>query len=324
MDVFERVWYIITYIINNGFFPAKLKVSPKCLIGKTAIVTGGCSGIGYATATALASRGCRVILADCQSGTKAKNEIIATTGNQNVVYKHLDLGSFRSVRNFAADICKTEEKIDILLNNAAVGITEKLLSEDGLNYLMQVNVFGAFLLTHLLLEPLKKAESGRVFFIGSFLASINNLSLDNLNITDYEMTDEYKRLLYSHSKTCCIITAQEFAKRLKNYGITVNSLDPTAVNTPMVQNASKNYGNLLESTILTFLSICFSKDVDVVANFYLSVMTKEDADKTNGEYYVLSKISRKPPNVDNEKLCQALWTQMEEYVLLKPEEKISS
>lgn len=110
-------------------------------------------------ATTLASRGCKIIIADCQNAESSRDQIIATTGNKNIIYRHLDLSSLKSVRKFATDICKTEKEIHILINNAGIGLTKKLVTEDGLNYLMQVNIFGAFLLTHLLLGEYIQSET---------------------------------------------------------------------------------------------------------------------------------------------------------------------
>jgi NAD(P)-dependent dehydrogenase (short-subunit alcohol dehydrogenase family) len=149
----------------------------KCtnkLTGKTVIITGANTGIGKETAVELAKRGARVILA-CRDAKKAyaakgvicnrlnKNyrttslkcyfvvldDIIRESGNENVVFRHLDLASLKSVRKFSADIVKSEPCLDILINNAGCITLEKKLTEDGLEDQMQTNYFGHFLLTHL-------------------------------------------------------------------------------------------------------------------------------------------------------------------------------
>lgn len=79
------------------------------------------------------------------------DDIIRESGNKNVVVRHLDLASLKSVRRFAADILKSELRLDILINNAGCATIEKKLTEDGLEYQMQSNHFGHFLLTNLLL-----------------------------------------------------------------------------------------------------------------------------------------------------------------------------
>lgn len=107
-------------------------------------------GIGFETALLLASRGCRVIIADREDATKSKNKIIELTTNKDVVTKLLDLTSFQSIRKFAKDVNENEERLDILINNAAVGAFGNKHTDDGLHATMQINHFGPFLLTHLL------------------------------------------------------------------------------------------------------------------------------------------------------------------------------
>lgn len=87
------------------------------------------SGLGKTTAQALAACGAKVILAcrNMKKAESARQEIIQATGNQNVICKELDLASFRSVRGFANELYETEDRVDILINNAG------LLSKTG-NY----------------------------------------------------------------------------------------------------------------------------------------------------------------------------------------------
>lgn len=87
------------------------------------------------------------------------DEVIEQSGNRNVVVRHLDLTSLKSVRKFATDIQKSESHIDILINNAGCAAFEKKWTEDGLEYQMQSNHFGHFLLTNLLLGMKTKTVS---------------------------------------------------------------------------------------------------------------------------------------------------------------------
>lgn len=90
---------------------------PRNCIKKTLLL-----GLGKTTAMALANCGARVILA-CRNMTKAeaaRDDIIKETGNKDVHCKKLDLASFKSVREFAADINTTEKRLDVLINNAGL------------------------------------------------------------------------------------------------------------------------------------------------------------------------------------------------------------
>src|ERR1700744_1857238 len=107
--------------------------STRRLDGKTVIVTGSNTGIGAETAKDMARRGARVILA-CRNITKAQevaDGIVRETQNKNVLVKALDLTSFKSVRTFAESILKSEERLDILINNAGmIGTPNKQVTED--------------------------------------------------------------------------------------------------------------------------------------------------------------------------------------------------
>ena len=87
---------------------------------KTIIITGGNTGIGLETAKELARRGGRVILAcrDTSKGHAAVSEVKKYSGNNQVIFQHLDLSSLASVRDFCKRINETESRLDILINNA--------------------------------------------------------------------------------------------------------------------------------------------------------------------------------------------------------------
>lgn len=111
-------------------------------------------GLGYYTALDFAKRGAKVILA-CRNGGRAENarrKIIDATGNKNIICMVVDLASLQSVRDFANEFNKNEERLDILVNNAGLGfIDDEEVTADGIQFLLHVNHIGPFLLTHLLI-----------------------------------------------------------------------------------------------------------------------------------------------------------------------------
>ncbi|CAH2009875.1 unnamed protein product [Acanthoscelides obtectus] len=125
---------------------------PVCLAGKTAVVTGGSQGLGYEIALALASRGCKIIIATRRPNEALREELVRKTHNPNIFLEYVDLESFKSVRKFAETIKEKEEVIDILIFNAGFGADEDILTEDGMNYVLQTNYFSSFLLVHLLID----------------------------------------------------------------------------------------------------------------------------------------------------------------------------
>lgn len=113
-------------------------------MGKTAIVTGANSGLGKETARDFAHRGARVIMAcrDLEKCAAAQKEIVDETHNHKVLCKKLDLASFKSIKEFTADVQKEVKFLDILVNNAGVMHCPYQVTEDGFENQFQVNYLG--------------------------------------------------------------------------------------------------------------------------------------------------------------------------------------
>ncbi|XP_071849614.1 retinol dehydrogenase 12-like isoform X1 [Apostichopus japonicus] len=220
-------WYAFQF--RGGNFKCTSKTS---LIGKTVIITGGNSGIGKGAAIHLARRGARVILA-CRNAQKAQEaitEITSCTGNQNIVFRKLDLLSFKSVREFADRILQEEERLDVLINNAGIPDTNThdedrtpFPSEDGYSQSFQVNHFSHFLLTNLLLDLLKKSSPSRVVNVTSRL----NTAPTKLDFTVGDGNVRYPKLThYTKGKLANVLFTKELAKRMEGTGVTSYSVDP--------------------------------------------------------------------------------------------------
>ena len=120
--------------------------------------TGANTGIGKVTALDMSKRGAKVIIL-CRNQDKAKeaaNEISDETGGV-VAYEKLDLASLASVQECAKNLLDSEEKIDILINNAGVMNCPNWKTEDGFDMQLGTNHLGHFLLTELLMPLLKES-----------------------------------------------------------------------------------------------------------------------------------------------------------------------
>lgn len=208
--------------------------SSNHMVGKVVIVTGANCGIGLETARNLAERGARVILAcrNSRRATAAKEEIVNFSGNSDVHFVPLDLASLRSVREFSDHILKTENRIDVLINNAGAGGIGNYKTEDGLHVGMQVNYFGPFLLTCLLLPKLKSSTPSRIINLSSVMHKYGEMDFDNLNMEKY--WSDY--LVYANSKLYINLMTLELAERLKGTGVTVNAVHPGVAATNLFRN----------------------------------------------------------------------------------------
>nr|XP_022915829.1 retinol dehydrogenase 12-like [Onthophagus taurus] len=298
--------------------------SNTCLEGKTVVITGGNSGMGFQTAMSLAGRGAKVIIGDVVNTDDSVKKIILETNNVNVRGKHLDLASLDSVRKFCKEIYEEEDRLDILINNAGVGGVPLVHTKDGIQNHMQINYFGHFLLTHLLIDLLKRTKS-RIIFISSILAFVHNLSLKTLNSpTIFKREIATHLIIYGNSKLCELIASNIFAEKLKNTSITSNAVYPGIVNTPMIYNTGgadafkylKIFGN--------FVLNVAGKTPYEGAQTQINCALSRDLDGVSGEFFADCKLFYQPRLARNKEFCKQIWDESEKLVKLKPEEKIEN
>src|SRR6266540_9289 len=131
--------------------------------GRTAVVTGANSGLGYETCRALAGHGARVIMAvrDADRGRAARDRLRAEVPAGELVLGRLDLADLDSVRAFAASLVAAGAPVDVLVNNAGIGMPLRSLTAQGFESQFGVNHLGHFALTGLLLPLLRRRPGAR-------------------------------------------------------------------------------------------------------------------------------------------------------------------
>ena len=192
------------------------------LSGKTAIVTGSNTGIGYETALDLYKKGAKVYVAcrNQEKAMKAIKKMEADGGTGELVYEHLDLASLRSVKSFAENVITAESSLDLLVNNAGIMILPQSKTEDGFEIQFGVNFVGHFALTGHLFNLLESTKGSRVVTLSSIAHRGSTIDFDNFRLEkDYNNWREY-----GQSKLADIIFALEFDKRLKSNGSQIKSL----------------------------------------------------------------------------------------------------
>ncbi|MFC6084721.1 SDR family NAD(P)-dependent oxidoreductase [Sphaerisporangium aureirubrum] len=197
------------------------------LTGRRAVVTGGASGIGVETARALASAGAEVTLAvrDPAAGERTADDIIATTGNKQVLVAPLDLADQASVAAFAA---AWEGPLHILVNNAGIMASPEMRTPQGWELQFATNHLGHFALTTGLHPHLAAAGGARVVSVSSAAHLRSPVVFDDIHFREraYEPW-----LAYGQSKTANVLFAVEATRRWAGDGVTVNSLMPGAIRT---------------------------------------------------------------------------------------------
>lgn len=176
------------------------------------MVTGANSGVGFETARMLAERGARVVLA-CRSLDKAAvacNTIRATVPDAELHAVRLDLASAESVREAAATIRVTFDRIDLLVNNAGASFGTLTLV-DGVERTFVTNQLGPFAFTGLLLERVLAAPAGRVVTVSSGGHETGKLDLDDLA---FEHRRYNRWQAYTQTKLTNLLFTFEFQRRL--------------------------------------------------------------------------------------------------------------
>lgn len=182
------------------------------LSGKTILVTGGNSGIGYEAARQFAGHGAHVVLAcrDARNGHAAVTAITSEHPRASVEAMELDLASLASVRAFAEAYQIRHQRLDVLCNNAGVMALPYCQTADGFEMQFGANHLGHFALTGLLLARFLGTAGARVVTVSSGMHRIGRIRFEDL-----QWTRGYRKwAAYGHSKLANLLFAYELQRRL--------------------------------------------------------------------------------------------------------------
>ena len=254
---------------------------------KTALITGANSGIGLATAKALAKRSFNLILL-CRNelkGRDAQADIHTSSPDAQVEVIVADLGDLDSVRRAAQKIKSTYLRLDVLINNAGYTPTRLEFTPDGIEKSFYASHIGHFVLTWHLLDLLKKtaAETGdvRIINLSSAIHSIGQKArffrrIDNLSSWS----------AYGDDKLANVLFAKAAARQLAGTGITSYSVHPGVVRTNFGQDTPGFVGKLVQ------LAAPFMRSPEKGAQtsvFLASSPLKAIGERNNGAYFVDSQ-----------------------------------
>lgn len=218
--------------------------------GRTAVVTGGNSGIGYAAARELARRGASVVLA-CRSaarGRAAEVQLRAEVPGADVEFMPLDLADLATVGEFAQTYGRRHAILDLLVNNAGVMALPYGRTADGFETQFGVNHLGHFALTGLLLPRLLAAPPGaRIVNLSSGFHALGDVDHEDLN-----GERSYRRwIAYGRSKSANLLFTHELARRLAaaGSGIVPAAAHPGYASTNLHVGATPQSGTTLTSRI---------------------------------------------------------------------------
>lgn len=216
--------------------------------GRTAVVTGANTGLGFDTAMELAGRGASVVLAvrSVDKGQDAAARIVAKHPAADVSVQQLDLSSLASVREAADALRGEHDRIDVLINNAGLMYPPRGTTTDGFELQFGTNHLGHFALTGLLLDRLLATAGSRVVTVSSIGHNIRA----RINFDDLQSARSYSRVAaYGQSKLANLLFTYELQRRLAAAGSSTIALaaHPGVSSTELVRNspAVMRVGNAL-------------------------------------------------------------------------------
>jgi NAD(P)-dependent dehydrogenase (short-subunit alcohol dehydrogenase family) len=207
--------------------------------GRTVLITGGNSGIGFETAKTLAARGATVLFTyrDRTTATAAVQAITSAVPGTTIHTQHLDLASLASIRRVADWVRSNCPRLDLLINNGGIMMAPKQSTEDGFELHIGTNHLGHFALTGLLLDRLVQAEGSRVVTVSSSAHLQGRMDLDDLHFTDRRYRPSSA---YAQSKLANILFTKELQHRLTSAGVPTIAvaLEPGYVRTHLPRSAA--------------------------------------------------------------------------------------
>ncbi|XP_010915075.2 uncharacterized protein [Elaeis guineensis] len=218
--------------------------------GKNCMVTGANSGIGYATAEGLASRGATVYMV-CRSkerGETALSKIQSTTGNPNVHLEVCDLSSISDVKSFVSRFSSEEKALHVLVNNAGLLEPNRVTTEEGLELNFAVNVAATYTLTELMMPSLEKAApDARVITVSSGGMYTTPLTED-LQFSESKFDGV---LQYARNKRVQVALTEKWVETYKSKGVSFYSMHPGWADTPGVAKSLPGFSEKLSGKLRT-------------------------------------------------------------------------
>jgi len=263
------------------------------------LITGATSGIGKATAMGLANMGASVVMVgrDRGRGEAAMAEIKEKSGNASVDLMLADLSSQGQIRRLANEFKEAYPRLDVLINNAGIFLSKRVVTADGIEMTFAVNHLAYFLLTNLLLDVLERSAPSRVVNVSSGAQSNGTIDFDGLQgEKGYKGTKAY-----SQSKLANVLFTYELARRLEGTGVTANCVHPGAVRTNFGSGSSGLFGFMVRAS----RPLMISPEKGAETSIYLA--SSPEVEGVSGKYFIKKAEARSSDESYDETVARRLW-----------------
>lgn len=265
------------------------------------LLTGATAGIGKETALALASNHTLILpVRNLDKGKKVREEILQKNPQADIRLYLCDLASMQSIKDFAEQVKQDFHQIDVLINNAGLWQNKFETTPDGIEVTWAVNHLAPFLLTNLLLDWLKKADSARIVNVSS------DLHQGEINWQDVEFRKNFNGLYaYRQSKLANILFTRLLAQKLKDTAVTANALMPGFIATDIFRKMP---------VFVRWLIPLFAKTPKQGAETTIYLATSPEVAGISGEYFKDKKRASSSYASKNMDSARKLWDLSMQYV----------
>ncbi len=269
------------------------------MAGKTCLITGATSGIGFVTARELARGGARVLVVGRNPARieATLREIRVQTGSTAVESYTADLSSLAQVRGLARQVREQHQRLDVLINNAGGMWLDRQLTVDGLEMTFAVNHLAYFALTELLLDVLKMSAPSRIVNVASDAHRRATLDFDNLQ--GERVYGGWQQ--YCRTKLMNVLFTYELARRIEGSGVTANALHPGWVATGFGGN------NGLRGWLWQRVADLLATSPEKGARTPTYLASSPDVGNVNGSYFVKQKPVGSSAASYDEHAARRLW-----------------
>jgi len=266
---------------------------------KICLVTGATSGMGMATAAALAEKGATVILVarTMEKGERVRDELRVRSGNPRVEVLYADLSSQAAIHALVETFTRQYQRLDVLVNNAGGIFFRRETTVDGLEMTLAVNYLAPFLLSHLLRGALMASSPARIINISSAVERVGVISFGDLQRT----TRYIGFTAYAQAKLALLLATYESARRLEGTGVTVNASVPGPVAT--------SFGK--QSQVLSFL-FGFARSAEDGAQTAIYLASAPEVADITGQAFYHKKALRSSRASHDLAVQRRLWRVSEE------------
>lgn len=270
---------------------------------KICLITGATSGIGKATAFALAKKGAATIIIgrNKKRCEKTIKEIIKSTGNSSIDYIVADLSSMNDVRKLYIEFKSRYNRLDVLINNVGAKFVKRLVSVDGYEMTLSLNHLSHFLLTNLLMDMLKNSGRARIINVSSG----SHGGCPGINFDDLQSERQYiGKKAYAQSKLANILFTYELSRRLESTGVTANAVNPGGV----ISNFCLNNG-LISWSKHVIAHILYRNLIGPVEGARTSVYlaSSPEVEGVTGKYFYNIKPVRSSDTSYDVEMAKNLW-----------------